>query len=88
MWTVEFTSQAAKQTKKLPLGIQQRLQALVCAMEEMGPVQGHWQNYSKLSRDIHHCHLTYRYVAVWKVEDKKDKRIGVVYVGSREKAPY
>ena len=83
-----FTSRSAKQFRKLPLAVQKKIRALVSEMEKVGAIQVHWQNYSKLGRDIHHCHLTYRYVAIWKVESKKDKIIGVTYVGSREKAPY
>ena len=88
MWTVEFTKRVAKQTKKLPLSIKQRLQALLCEISETGPVQVNWPNYSKLSKNIYHCHLTYKYVAIWMVEDKQDKIVEVIYVGSREKAPY
>ena len=88
MWQVHFTGRCAKRIAKLPEGIQKRLRALVIELERIGPIQSSWKNYSKLARDIHHCHLTYRYVAVWEVYNKKDKTIGVFYVGSREKAPY
>ena len=88
MWSVNFTNRSAKQARQIPEGIQKRLRALISEIEQRGPVQGHWKNYSKLGKDTHHCHLTYRYVAVWKIDNKKDKIIGVIYVGSREKATY
>ena len=71
----------ASQLRKPPEGIQRRGRALVSEIEHRGPVRGEWSNYSKLGRGIHHCHLTYRYVAVWR-ENGRDKIIGVIYVGS------
>ena len=88
MWSVCFTTRASKQLRKLPEEIQRRVRALVSEIEHSGPVRGEWSHYSKLGGDIHHCHLTYRYVAVWREDGRNDKIIGVIYVGSREKAPY
>lgn len=72
----------------MPLRVKQRLQALLSEIEQLGPVRVSWRNFSRLGKDIFHCHLTYRYVVVWRLEDKKKRIIGVIYVGSREKAPY
>ena len=88
MWSVYFTARASKQLHKLPDDIQRRMRALVSEIEHRGPVRGEWSNYSKLGHGIHHCHLTYRHVAVWRENGKNNKTVGVVYVGSREKAPY
>lgn len=44
--------------------------------------------YSKLTHDRYHCHLNYRFVAVWEVIDDKIQVLEVTYVGSREDAPY
>lgn len=50
-----------------------------------GLVHDPFQN--KLSEDLYHAHVKYKWVAVWEV-DKSTKTITVIYVGSREDAPY
>lgn len=87
-WQVYFRGSAEKQLKELREIEQKKAKALVKAIETIGPVQGDWPNYSKLTRHEHHCHLSYRYVMVWKVIDEIARVIEVTYVGSREKAPY
>jgi len=87
-WTVQFSSKAAKQLKKLPEATQKRARALVTDIEHSGPIRGDWSNYSKLGKNRHHCHLTYRYVIVWQIIDQRIQVVEVTYVGSREKAPY
>lgn len=77
-----------KELKQLPKNVQESLESLIIDLEDCGPVRGDWPNYSKLADGTHHCHLNYRYVAVWAEEDKKLKIIEVTYVGSRENAPY
>ncbi|MGK5088752.1 cytotoxic translational repressor of toxin-antitoxin stability system [Bdellovibrionota bacterium FG-2] len=88
-WTVRLTKRAQKQLNQLPENIQRTLYALARELNAMGPVQGSWPNYSKLTgRDRHHCHLNYRFVAVWEVVDREIRLIEVTYVGSRKDAPY
>lgn len=52
-----------------------------------------WQSLGSLSKqNLMHCHITYRKVAVWTIEEEQDKiKITLCrfeYVGTREKAPY
>jgi len=61
-WKIYFSVKAEKQLKKLPEAEQKKARALVESIKAMGPVQGGWPNYSKLGKDTHHCHLSYRYV--------------------------
>lgn len=72
------------------------MEALHLDLEDNGPDQNGWPNYSKLKGqgeniDRRHCHLVRgnpTYVACWEVKDKKNKIIEVYYVGTHEKAPY
>ena len=72
------------------------MDALHLDLEEDGPVQTPWPNYSKFKNqgknvDKRHCHLLKgkpTYVACWQVLDKKKKILEVYYVGTHEKAPY
>ncbi len=88
MWKIHINKRTQKEIKKLPQNIVELLETLLADLKQRGPVRGEWLNYSKLTNGYHHCHLSYRYVAVWIVEDKELKLIGVTYVGSRENAPY
>lgn len=93
-WIVEFTSKTAKLIKKLPLRIQERVNALRKAIEFGGPVQHSMAHFGKLSGwadETYHCHLNKgrpTYVAVWRVKDRKVCIVEVIYVGTHEKAPY
>ncbi|NDE91573.1 MAG: hypothetical protein EB059_10655 [Alphaproteobacteria bacterium] len=87
-WKVAFTSKAAKQVQKLPAREHDLVALLVGELELLGPVRSDWKNYSKLGVDTYHCHLSYRWVACWRVEDKQLKLIEIYYAGSRENAPY
>jgi mRNA-degrading endonuclease RelE of RelBE toxin-antitoxin system len=87
-WTVQVKKKTAKDLKKLPKNIQEALEALAADLRFGGPVRGDWANYSKLSDGSHHCHLNYRYVAIWRVIDNNVRIMEVTYVGSRENAPY
>jgi len=71
---------------KLPLWVQKNLVLLVQDLENKGPEQPIWKNYSKLSKIEYHCHLGISWVACWRY--LKPTIIEVYYVGSREKAPY
>ncbi len=87
-WTICFTSKAAKQAHKLPKREQETLGALLRDLKVRGPVVADWPNYSKLGGDRYHCHLSYKWVACWTLEDNELKLIEIYYVGSRENAPY
>ena len=88
MWTVMIKRRMERKIAELPQGIQDRFAALKTDLENDGPVQPSWSNYSRLSETRHHCHLTYRYVACWQVLSNNEMTMEVYYVGSRENAPY
>ena len=72
----------------LPQSVRSAFYTLAREIEEAGPVRGNWQNYGKLSKAKHHCHLKKgrpTYVACW---EETGKKIEVYYVGTHEKAPY
>ncbi len=87
-WKVSFTAKAAKQAQKLPQRERDLITLLARELQLFGPVRTDWKNYSKLGTDTYHCHLSYRWVACWQVEDKQLKLIEIYYAGSRENAPY
>ena len=84
-WIVLIPKKIGKQRAELPRSEQSIFLALLDDLRMGGPVQGSWPNYSKLTKDRHHCHLSYKWVACWEVEKKI---ISVYYVGSRKNAPY
>jgi mRNA-degrading endonuclease RelE of RelBE toxin-antitoxin system len=86
-YEIKIKRKLERQVSKLPKNIQKLFMVLVEELKELGAVRTNWTNYSKLSKNEHHCHLTYRYVACWKEIDNTIT-IEVYYVGSREKAPY
>ncbi len=91
MWSIRFHRQAMKQYKALSRPLQDRVNALVLSLEQTGPVQGAWANYSKLGSGRHHCHVKKgkpTYVVVWEEVDQTIRVIEVQYVGTHEKAPY
>jgi len=87
-WIVNFTNKAKKQSDKLPKREQDTLITLTQDLQLNGAVLPDWPNYSKLGGNRYHCHLSYKWVACWTIEDKKIKLIEIYYVGSRENAPY
>jgi len=72
---------------KMPRAEQKKLALLVDDLSDHGPAQPGWPNYSKLSDEKYHCHLSPKWVACWRHE-KKTIEIEVYYAGSRENAPY
>jgi mRNA-degrading endonuclease RelE of RelBE toxin-antitoxin system len=87
-YTVVVKKRVQKEIRSLPANIQEKFNALALVLRDSGPTGPHgWTNYSKLSGDEYHCHLTYHYVACWRHE-KETITIEVYYVGSRESAPY
>ena len=71
----------------MPMREQKRFANLVEDLERKGPIRSEWPNFSKLSEQQYHCHLSYSWVACWHVEESV-LEIEVYYAGSREKAPY
>lgn len=89
-WEVRVNRQSEKAIAKLPRGVKEQFIALLLDMRFQGPVRGNWKNYSKLSKDIHHCHIKKghpTYVCCWR-SDPRLRVIEVFYVGTHEKAPY
>ena len=86
-WRVYFRRKVEKQIAKMPRAQQIRFANLVEDLERKGPVRKEWPNFSMLSENEYHCHLSYSWVACWRTEDRIMK-IEVYYAGSREKAPY
>jgi mRNA-degrading endonuclease RelE of RelBE toxin-antitoxin system len=88
VYKINVSSKIMRKLIKLPKDVQKRFDLLYETLERCGPAGAHqWRNYSKLSKDEYHCHLTYSYVAIWQHE-KGTITIEVKYVGSREDAPY
>jgi len=86
-YSVKVTKKAMKGIALVPKRVQEAFHALSCDLEEFGPVQTKWMNYSKLNGNSHHCHLAHKWVACWSFEDGTIQ-VEVYYVGSRENAPY
>ena len=92
-WRVDFASSAEKQKQKLSANLRDVLYALKHDMEQKGPVQASWRNYSKIvnAANFHHCHINSgrpRYVVVWKVIDLQDQLIEIRFVGPHGSANY
>ena len=86
-YTVGWKKKIEKDIKKMPQKEQEKFAQLVYDLMENGPKQPKWPNYSKLSDNKFHCHLSYHWVACWKTENE-NIIIEIYYVGSRENAPY
>ena len=76
-----------KYVVKMPKNAKIVLAKLIEDIQDRGPVQKAYHNYSKLGKEIHHCHLAYKWIACWLCK-KGEYIVEVIYVGSREKAPY
>ena len=57
-YAVKYKRNVEKQVNKLPNKIKQKFFALIADLEDMGPERHNWPNYSKLSKDEYHCHLS------------------------------
>jgi mRNA-degrading endonuclease RelE of RelBE toxin-antitoxin system len=86
-YQIKVKNKVARGLGKLPENVRQLLYLLVNDLQDDGPIQRSWPNFSYLGGDRYHCHLTYRYVACWTFR-KNEIVIEVYYVGSREKAAY
>ena len=76
-----------KMMRSVPQSVRDAFTALRDDLEESGPFQVSWPNYSSLGNDKYHCHLAYNYVACWEWK-QGTIIIEVYYAGSRESAPY
>jgi mRNA-degrading endonuclease RelE of RelBE toxin-antitoxin system len=86
-YEVRVKKKIARGLAKLPRDVQQLFFLLVTDLQDEGPIQKTWPNFSALGDETYHCHLNYRYVACWSCR-KGEITIEVYYAGSREKAPY
>lgn len=87
MYQVLIKRKWTRRLTRCPLLVRNLFWELIRDLQQRGPVQHHWPNYSRLNGRRYHCHLKYRYVACW-TYDKINKSIEVTYVGRRENAPY
>ena len=87
MFTVREKKRVQKSVQKMPLEVQSLYRALLLDLEESGPMQPSWKNFSRLGDGKYHCHLNYRWVACWTYREEI-LTVEVYYAGSREKAPY
>ena len=93
-WVVYVRKKVKKQYNGLPEKIKKTFFALITDIELYGPVRGNWPNFSWLHQSkCYHCHIKKgkpNYVAMWEVttKTKKHKDVEVIYVGTREDAPY
>lgn len=76
-----------RQVSEMPEAEQKKFALLVKDLENKGPIQKNWPNFSDLGKNTYHCHLSYHWVSCWYCE-KKSIVVEVTYAGSREKAPY
>lgn len=87
MYEIKIGRKAEKNLRKLPAEVVSLFHNLLLDLQESGPEQPTWRNYSKLGPNKFHCHLNYHYVACW-TNINGTIKIEVYYVGSRENAPY
>jgi hypothetical protein len=96
-WQIYLTAKALKQKRKLPDTVVEKLARLIADMEQDGPIQKEWVNFSALKKgkdvpdNAYHCHIKKgrpTYVVCWQVKDKKIQIIEIYYVGTHENAPY
>jgi mRNA-degrading endonuclease RelE of RelBE toxin-antitoxin system len=86
-WRVFFRKRVEKSVTKMPRREQVLFANLVEDLERKGPIRTEWRNFSKLSESEYHCHLSYSWVACWRVREHV-LEMEVYYAGSREDAPY
>jgi len=86
-WRVFYRRKVEKNVQRMPLREQQIFANLVEDLMAKGPIRSEWRNFSKLGPNEYHCHLSYSWVACWRVT-AQTVEIEVYYAGSREDAPY
>ena len=57
-YRVVIRKKALKNIAKMPVAIQRKMKMLVNDLMLNGPILPMWPNFSKLSRDEYHCHLS------------------------------
>jgi mRNA-degrading endonuclease YafQ of YafQ-DinJ toxin-antitoxin module len=92
-WLVEFAGGAVKQKEKLSGELLDALYTLKHDLEQKGPIQTTWRNYSKIvnAKNFHHCHINNkrpRFVVVWKVVDLEDQCIEIRFIGPHGSVNY
>ena len=92
---IEYSKKAMKGREKLTQNEQAILDVLEQDLRETAgkPYGRGWQSLGELhGQNAFHCHITYRKVAVWEIEEHGNSVKIVLcrfeYVGTREKAPY
>ncbi len=91
---IEYSKKAFKGRKSLTRNEQAIMDVLEQDLRETAgkPYGRGWQSFGALKGETFHCHLTYRKVAVWEIEEHGGT-IKIIlcrfeYVGTRENAPY
>ena len=87
MYEILIKKRTLKSIQKMPEAIQRKMANLVEDLRDSGPHRRDWPNYSKLSKNQYHCHLSRSWVACWHHE-RNTVVIEVYYAGSRENAQY
>lgn len=87
MYEIFVRKKARKNIENAPKSVQVLFADLLKDLKKTGVMQPSWPNFSKLSDNTYHCHLTYSYIACWTCENNSIN-IEVYYAGSRESAPY
>jgi len=63
MYIIVIKKQTEKSFVKMPGYIQDTFLELIGDLKIKGPVQPGWLNYSKLTENEYHCHLSRKWVA-------------------------
>jgi len=87
VYVVTWRHGVERNLEKLPEEVQTWARLLVDDLREHGPLRNNWPNYSPLSNNFYHCHLTRKYVAVWEWS-KGSIKIQIDSISSREGASY
>jgi hypothetical protein len=87
MYKVIIKKSVYKGINKMPRLAQLTMGNLIIDLQENGPILKSWSNFSKIGKNMYHCHLTYKWVACWEFIENTIT-IEVYYAGSRENAPY
>lgn len=93
-WTIWKSAKVKKQINNLNPDDQETYEALEADIRKNGPIVN-WPNFQKNKGtgrvDCYHCHLVKgnpTLVAMWRVLDKKMKRLEMRYVGTHENVDY
>lgn len=93
-WEIYTSARVKKQIKNLSQGIKEIYEALTADLRANGP-SVEWPNSQKNRGtgkvECYHCHLCKgnpTLIAMWRVLDKKLKRLEMRYVGTHENVDY